>query len=95
MLNRSGVPQELREKPWAECSSTATKLSNIISKKNGKSAYFDFHGEEPGYTNKLRLFGEIGIKPTKLYGLPDKLCDLQKITHMTLTGYWIVELKEL
>jgi hypothetical protein len=33
----------------------------------------DFYGEEPGYTKELRLFGEIGTKLTKLYGLPDKL----------------------
>jgi hypothetical protein len=70
MLNRSGVPQELREKIWAGCASTATKLSNIISKKSGKSAYFEFHGEEPGYTNEFRLFGESGTKLKKLYGLP-------------------------
>jgi hypothetical protein len=98
MLNRSGVPQELREKLWAECASKATKLSNIISKKNGKSPYFYFYGEETGYTNELSIFGDIGTKLTKLYGFPDNsptkehiayLWDLQKSTHMTFTGYWI------
>jgi hypothetical protein len=85
MLNRSGFPQELREKLLAECASTATRLSNIISKKNGKSAYFEYYGEEPGYSNKLRLFGEIGTKLSKLYGLPDKLSN--KGSHCMLVGF--------
>jgi hypothetical protein len=85
MLNRSGVPQELREKLWAECASTATRLSNIISKKNGMSAYFEHYGEEPGYTNELRLFGEIATKLSKLYGLPDKLSN--KSSHCLFVGF--------
>jgi hypothetical protein len=31
MLNCSGVPQEMRDKLWAECASTATLLSNVMS----------------------------------------------------------------
>jgi hypothetical protein len=85
MLNRSGVPQELREKLWAECASTATKLSDFISKKNGKSAFFEYYGEEPGYTNKLRLFGELGTKLLKLYGSPDKLS--KKDSHCMFVGF--------
>jgi hypothetical protein len=85
MLTRAGVPQELREKLWAECASTATKLSNIIPKKNGKSALFEYYGEEPGYTNELRLFGEIGTKLSKLYGLPDKLSN--KGSHCMFVGF--------
>jgi hypothetical protein len=85
MLNRSGVPQELREKLWTELASTATRLSNIISKKNGKSAYFDYYEEEPGYTNELRLFGEIGTRLSKLYGLPDKLSN--KGSHCMFVGF--------
>jgi hypothetical protein len=85
MLNRLGVPQELREKLWAECASTATRLSNIISKKNGKSAYFEYYGEEPGYNNELRLFGEIRTKLTKIYGLPDRLSN--KGSHSLFVGF--------
>jgi hypothetical protein len=50
MLNRLGVPQDFRVKFWAECTSRATKLSNLISKRNGNSAHVEFYGEEPGYT---------------------------------------------
>jgi hypothetical protein len=53
--------------------------------KNGKSAHMDFYGEEPGYTKELRLFGEIGTKLTKLYGLPDKLS--KKVTHFLFVGF--------
>jgi hypothetical protein len=42
MLNRSGVTQELREKLWAECASTATKLNNLVSKKDGKAPLRNF-----------------------------------------------------
>jgi hypothetical protein len=57
---------------WAECASTATKLSNSILRKNRKSAHLDFYGEDPGYTKEIRNFGEIGTKLTKLNEPPDK-----------------------
>jgi hypothetical protein len=85
MLNCSGVPQEMRDKLWAECASTATLLSNVMSRKDGKSPHEAFHGKEAGYSRNLRIFGEVGIKLTKLYGLPDKLSN--KGNHCLFLGY--------
>jgi hypothetical protein len=45
MLNCSGVPQEMRDKLWEECASTATLLSNVMSRKDGKSPYESFYGK--------------------------------------------------
>jgi hypothetical protein len=42
MLNRSVVTQDLREKLWAECASTGTKLNNIISRKDGNTPFEKF-----------------------------------------------------
>jgi hypothetical protein len=33
----------------------------------------DFYGDNPAYTKELRLFGEIGTKINKLYGVAGKL----------------------
>jgi hypothetical protein len=73
MLNRSGVTKELREKFWAECASTATKLNNIMRRKDWKSAFEKYHGYESKITYNLKVFEEDGIKLSKLYGLPEKL----------------------
>jgi hypothetical protein len=62
----------------------------------------DFYGEEPGCTKELRIFGEIGTKLTKLYGIPDKLSN--KGSHCLFVGfteehpqdtYRVLELKTL
>jgi hypothetical protein len=37
ILNSSGVDNDLRILLWAECAQTATNLSNIQSRKGGKS----------------------------------------------------------
>jgi hypothetical protein len=65
MLNRAGFPDELREKLWAECASTATKLNNLMIKKEGKNPYELFYIEKLDLGSKLRIFGEIGIKEGK------------------------------
>jgi hypothetical protein len=85
MLNRSGVPQDLREKFWAECASTATKLSNLMSRKDGKSAHMSFYGYESKIAQNLKIFGENGVKLSKLYGLPEKLAN--KGNFCLMVGY--------
>jgi hypothetical protein len=62
MLNCSGVPQEMRDKLWEECASTATLLSNVMSRKDGKSPYESFYGKR-GWIQPI--FGEVGIKLSK------------------------------
>jgi hypothetical protein len=37
MLNKAGFPRDLREKLWLECASTATKLNNLMIKKEGEN----------------------------------------------------------
>jgi hypothetical protein len=37
MLNNSGVEKDFRNELWAECGSTATKLSNLIVRTNERS----------------------------------------------------------
>jgi hypothetical protein len=46
MLNDSGVPEELRNKLWAECALTATKLSNITLRRNKGNPFELFHGRK-------------------------------------------------
>jgi hypothetical protein len=69
MLDRSGTTQDLREKLWAEC---ATKPNNIISRKDGKSPFERFYGYENKMIHNLKVFGGVGVKLSKLYGLPEK-----------------------
>jgi hypothetical protein len=82
MLNRSGVTQEVREKLWAGCALTATKLNNIMSRKDGKSAFQKYYGNESKITHNLKVFGEVGIKLSKIYGLPEKLSDKKNLCIM-------------
>jgi hypothetical protein len=85
MLNRSGVTQDLKGKIWAECASTDTKLSNLISRKDGKSSCMSFYGSESKIAQNLKIFGEIGVKLSKLYGLPEKLAN--KGNFCLMVGY--------
>jgi hypothetical protein len=75
MLNGAGVPTEMRDSLWAECESTATKLCNLMRMKGDTSSYELFYQKEAPYYPSLRAFGEMGIKKTKLYGLPEKLAN--------------------
>jgi hypothetical protein len=62
MLNDSGVPEELRNKLWAECALTATKLSNITSRRDKGNPFELFHGRKSKLEKDLRIFGEVGVK---------------------------------
>ena len=75
LFNRAGVTEELRGKLWPECASIATQLSNILSRKDGKSPFEKFYGKEVGYSHGLMVFGDIGVKLSKLYRMPEKLAN--------------------
>jgi hypothetical protein len=60
MLNNSGVKKDFTNKLWAECASTATKLSNLIVRTKEGSPFELFHGRKPKFGRNLRIFGEIG-----------------------------------
>ena len=85
ILNHSGVTQDLRDELWAECAATATKLSNIMSRKKGRSPHEEFYGYEAKFSKNLRIFGEIGVKLSKLYGLPEKIAN--KGNYCLFLGY--------
>jgi hypothetical protein len=57
MLNNSGVDADLRTELWAECAATATKKSNLVSKKGGKSQFELFYDRESEIGKHVRLFG--------------------------------------
>jgi hypothetical protein len=82
IFNCSG---ELWDKLWVECASTANKLSNIMYRKDGLSPYQRFYGKEAKLSNNLKIFGVIGIKKSKLYGLPEKLAN--KRNYCLFLGY--------
>jgi hypothetical protein len=73
MINGAGFPEELREKFWAECALTATKLNNLMIKKEGKNPYEMFYGEKMNLESKLKVFGEIGIEKDYNINLSDKM----------------------
>jgi hypothetical protein len=56
-----------------------------MSRKDGKSPHESFCGKEAAYSQNLRIFGEVGIKLSKLYGLPEKL--LNKGNHCLFLEY--------
>ena len=85
MLNHSGVTASLRDELWAECASTATKLCNILSRKERKSPNEMFYGKEAIYAKDLRIFGEIGIKISRTVGIPEKI--LNKGNECIFLGY--------
>jgi hypothetical protein len=57
MLNNSGVDADLRTELWAKCAATATKQSNLVSKKGGKSQFELFFDRESEIGKHSRLFG--------------------------------------
>ena len=73
MLNGAGFPEEMREKLWAECAATATKLNNMLCKREGKSPYELFYNEKPNLGVNFKVFGEIGVKKDNSQNLGDKL----------------------
>ena len=67
-------------------------------RKKGKSPHEELYGYEAKFVKNLRIFGEIGVKLSKLYGLPEKLptkaiiassLDMKVIIHMILSGFLI------
>jgi hypothetical protein len=86
MLNDSGVTEELRQKLWAECAQTATKLCNITSRRNIGSPYNLFYGKSSKMEKNLRIFGEVGIKTARnQVNMVDKLQN--KGSYCLFVGY--------
>jgi len=62
MLNAAMIPKDLRNKIWAECANTATRLDTAMAEDaEKKSPYFLFYNQHPAFLQHLRTFGEIGI----------------------------------
>jgi hypothetical protein len=85
IMNHSGVIQDLRDELWAEYSATATKLSNVMSQKKGKSPFEYFYGHEAKLAKNLLIFEEVGRKLSNLYGLSKKIA--HKGNHCLILGY--------
>ena len=62
MLNAAMISKNLRNKIWAECANTATRLDTAMAEDaEKKSPYFLFYNQHPTFLQHLRTFGEIGI----------------------------------
>lgn len=62
MFTEAGIEGDLRDKLWAECAGTATKLSNVlVEKKDDECNYEKLFGSMPKYAYHLCTFGEIGM----------------------------------
>jgi hypothetical protein len=73
MLNDSGVEKDFKNKLWAECALTASKLSNLIVRTKEGSPFELFYGRKLKVGKNLRIFGEIGIKITRAQVHHEKL----------------------
>jgi hypothetical protein len=56
-----------------------------MSRKKGKSPFEKFYGYAAKFAKNLRIFGEVGINLSKLYGLPKKIAN--KGNHCLFLGY--------
>ena len=62
MMLAAGFSQQDKRKFWCEVISTATKLDNIMARKERtKSPYTLFHNDDPKYMKFLRSFGEMAV----------------------------------
>ena len=62
MMIEAGFSQQDKRKFWCEVISTATKLDNImVRKERTKPPYTLFYNEEPKYNKYLRSFGEMAV----------------------------------
>ena len=62
MMIEAGFSQQDKRKFWCEVISTATKLDNImVRKERTKPPYTLFYIEEPRYKKYLRSFGEMAV----------------------------------
>ena len=62
MMLKAGFSQQDKRKFWCEVISTATKLDNImVRKERTKPPYILFYNDEPKYKKYLRSFGEMAV----------------------------------
>ena len=62
MMIEAGFSQQEKRKFWCEVISTATKLDNIMVRKDRtKPPYTLFYNDEPKYEKYLRSFGEMAV----------------------------------
>ena len=62
MMLTAGFSQQDKRKFWCEIISTATKLENImVRKERTKPPYTLFYNDEPKYKKYLRSFGEMAV----------------------------------
>ena len=62
MMIEAGFSQQDKRKFWCEVISTATKLDNImVRKERTKPPYTLFYNDEPKYKKYLRSFGEMAV----------------------------------
>ena len=62
MMLAGGFNQQDKRKFWCEVISTATKLDNImVRKERTKHPFTLFHNDEPNYMKFLRSFGEMAV----------------------------------
>ena len=62
MMIEAGFSQQDKRKFWCEVISTATKLDNImVRKERTKPPYTLFYNKEPKYKKCLRSFGEMAV----------------------------------
>ena len=62
MMIEAGFSQQDKRKFWCEVISTATKLDNImVRKERTKPTYILFYNKEPRYKQYLRSFGETAV----------------------------------
>ena len=62
MMIEAGFSQQDKRKFWCEVISTATKLDNImVRKERTKPPYTLFDNKEPKYKKYLRSFGEMAV----------------------------------
>ena len=62
MMLTAGFSQQDKRKFWCEVISTATKLDNImVRKERTKPPFTLFYDDEPKYMKFLRSFGEMGV----------------------------------
>ena len=62
MMLKAGFSQQDKRKFWCEVISTATKLDNIMVRKEcTKPPYTLFYNDEPKYKKYLRSFGEMTV----------------------------------
>ena len=62
MMLKAGFSHQVKRRFWYEVISTATKLDNImVRKERTKPPYTLFYNDEPKYKKYLRSFGEMAV----------------------------------